>query len=224
MVGSALVLHWLLKRGSSNALAMAIIGGGLVYLGVTGRNPVYRSLGITLVHTHDGGQRVQVIESITINRPAHDLFSFWRDVRNLPKIMTHLESVEALSEKRSHSRVRAPAGRAVEWDAQIVNEMRDALIAWESWDSADIAHWGAVRFSPTPEDRVTEVTVELEYDPIAGAEGGAIAKLFGEEPRQQIKEDLRRFQHFMETPDLPNNRVEHRVARPRFNHRHEGEA
>jgi len=203
MVGSAFVFQGVLKRGSWNALAMAIVGGGLVYLGATGRNPVYRALGIRLVRTHDGGQRVQVIKRMTINRPPHDLFAFWRDFRNLPKIMTHLESVEALSEKRSHWRVSAPAGLAVEWDAEIVNEMADTLIAWESCDGADIANWGAIRFSPAPGDRGTEVTVELEYDPIAGATGVAFAKLFGEEPSQQIEEDLRRFKQVMETGELP---------------------
>ena len=97
----------------------------------------------------------------------------------LPKIMTHLESVEVLSERRSHWRVSAPAGLAVEWDAEIVNEKSDTLIAWQSCEGADIANWGAVRFSPAPGDRGTEVTVEVEYDPIGGAAGVAFAKLFG---------------------------------------------
>ncbi len=203
LTGSALVLQGLVKRGSWNALAMAVIGSGLVYLGATGRNPVYRALGIRLVHTQEGGQRVEVIKSMTINRPAHELFAFWRDFRNLPKIMTHLESVEILSERRSHWRVSAPAGLAVEWDAEIVNEKSDTLIAWQSCDGADIANWGAVRFSPAPGDRGTEVTVELEYDPIGGAAGVAFAKLFGEEPSQQIEEDLRRFKQIMETGEIP---------------------
>jgi uncharacterized membrane protein len=203
MTGFAFVFQGFLKRGSWNALAMAITGGGLVYIGATGRNPVYRALGISLVRTRQGGERVEVIKSMTINRPANELFAFWRDFRNLPRIMTHLESVEILSEKCSHWRVSAPAGLAVEWDAEIVNEKSDKLIAWQSSDGAGVANWGAVRFTPAPGNRGTEVTVQLEYEPIGGAAGVAFAKLFGEEPSQQIEEDLRRFKQFMETGEVP---------------------
>ena len=182
---------------------MAIVGGGLVYLGATGRNPVYRALGIRLVRTREGAQRVEVIKSMTINRPADELFAFWRDFRNLPKIMTHIESVEVLSDKRSRWRASAPAGLVVEWDAEIVNEKSNTLIAWQSCEDADIANWGVVRFSPAPADRGTEVTVEMEYKPIGGAAGAAFAKLFGEEPSQQIEEDLRRFKQVMETGEIP---------------------
>ena len=47
------------------------------------------------------------------------------------------------------------------------------------------------------------MTVELEYEPIAGSFGAMIAKLFGEEPAQQIEEDLRRFKQLMEAGEVP---------------------
>jgi uncharacterized membrane protein len=140
---------------------------------------------------------------MTINRPIGELFAFWRDLRNLPAFMSHLKSVEVLSEKRSRWKAKAPAGLIVEWEAEIVNEKPDALIAWQSCEEASIPNWGVVRFNPAPGNRGTEISVQLEYEPIAGATGVALAKLFGEEPSQQIEEDLRRFKQMMEAGEAP---------------------
>lgn len=117
--------------------------------------------------------------------------------------MSHLESVEVLSDKHSRWRAKAPAGLSVEWEAEIVNEQPNALIAWQSREGSSISHWGAGRFNPAPGDRGTEVTVELEYEPLAGATGAVLVKLFGEEPSQQIETDLRRFKQVMETGEVP---------------------
>jgi uncharacterized membrane protein len=91
----------------------------------------------------------------------------------------------------------------VEWDAEIVNEKENALIAWESCEGSDIDHWGVIRFLPAPGDRGTEVSVELEYRPVAGSLGAAVARLFSEEPDRQIEEDLRRFKQIMEAGEAP---------------------
>ena len=120
--------------------------------------------------------------------------------------MRHLESVTVFDDKRSHWIVKAPADRHIEWDAEIVNEKVNQLIAWQSCEGADIDHWGVVRFTPAPGGRGTEVTVELEYEPIAGSFSAMIAKLFGEEPAQQIEEDLWRFKQLMEAGDVPTTK------------------
>jgi uncharacterized membrane protein len=117
--------------------------------------------------------------------------------------MSHLRSVEVLSEKRSRWKAKAPAGLSVEWEAEIVNEKPDALIAWQSCEGSSVPNWGVVRFNSAPGHRGTEVSVQLEYEPIAGATGVALAKLFGEEPSQQIEEDLRRFKRIMEAGETP---------------------
>jgi uncharacterized membrane protein len=46
----------------------------------------------------------------------------------------------------------------------------------------------------------------LEYQPPGGAVGRLVAKLFGEEPDVQVREDLRRFKSMMETGEVPNSR------------------
>ena len=116
--------------------------------------------------------------------------------------MSHLKEVRVLDEKRSHWVACGPAGYTVEWDAEIINDEPNALIAWRSLEGSDVDHAGSVRFVPAPGgagDRGTEVKVVMDYIPPAGRLGALIAKLFGEEPQQQIQEDLRKFKRIMET-------------------------
>ena len=202
ITGTAFLVHGVKRRGWEGA-ATALLGAALLYMGATGRNALYRNLGIHLVRTTTGRQRCEVIKSMTINRPIGELFAFWRDLRNLPRFMSHLTSVEVLSDKRSRWKAKGPGGLPVEWEAEIVNEKVDALIAWQSCDGSSVANWGVVRFSPAPGGRGTEISVQLEYEPIGGSTGVALAKLFGEEPSQQIEEDLRRFKQIMEAGEIP---------------------
>lgn len=139
---------------------------------------------------------------VTVNRPASEAYRFWRDLENLPRFMAHLESVRADDLRRSHWTARGPAGRLVGWDAEIVEDRPDELIAWRSLPGAQVPNAGRVRFVPAPGNRGTEVRVELGYAPPAGRLGRAVAKLFGEEPEQQIRDDLRRFKQVLETGEV----------------------
>jgi len=147
---------------------------------------------------------VHVRRAYTVNKSASDLFDFWRNLENLPKFMTHLQEVIVLDEKRSHWKAKAPAGTSVEWDAQIINEEKDKLISWRSLEGASVQSTGSVRFIETG-DRGTEVRVVLEYIPPGGQVGKLVARLFGEEPSQQIQEDLRRFKQLMEAGEIPTS-------------------
>lgn len=140
--------------------------------------------------------------ALTINRPPEAVYRHWRNFSNLPQFMYHLESVETTGEKQSHWKAKAPAGTTVEWDAEIVEDIPDRLIAWRSLDGATVPNSGSVRFTPAPKGQGTEVLVELEYSPPGGGLGVVVAKLFGEEPTQQMKDDLRRFKQVLETGEV----------------------
>ena len=200
--GAALVLYGL-RRRSIGSTVLAALGAGLLYRSVTGRSALYQALHVRLIRTTRGQQRIEVTKAVTIDRSAEDLYRFWRNLENLPSVMQHLDSVTVQNDKRSHWVAKGPAGRRVEWDAEIVNDKTNQLIAWQSCEGADIDHWGVVRFVPAPGGRGTQLTVELEYEPIGGSLGASIAKLFGEEPAQQIQEDLRRFKRLMEAGEVP---------------------
>lgn len=149
-----------------------------------------------------GRDAMRVTTGITINRSPEEVYRYWRDFQNLPRFMFHLQSVQATADGRSHWVARGPAGTTIEWDAEIVQETPNEMIAWRSLPGADVANSGVVRFASAPGGRGTEVAVELEYATRAGAVGDAVARVFGEHPEQQAKDDLRRFKQVLETGEV----------------------
>ncbi|MET7707454.1 SRPBCC family protein [Micromonospora sp. NPDC005413] len=145
---------------------------------------------------------IRISLGVTVNRSPAEAYRFWRDMENLPRFMAHLESVRADDLRRSHWIARGPAGRRIEWDAEIVDDKPNQSVAWRSMPGAQVPNAGRVRFLPAPGDRGTEVRVQLGYAPPAGALGRAVAKLFGEEPEQQVRDDLRRFKQVLETGEV----------------------
>ena len=204
--GGALALYGL-TRGSMGGVALALIGGSLVYRGVAGHCTVYQAAGINTAGTEGdnpfvsvrGGHGTKVEKSVTIDRPPAELYGFWRNFENLPRFMKHLESVKVSGDERSHWVAKGPAGTSVEWDAEVYNEKENEMIAWRSLEGSEVANAGSVHFEPAAGGRGTVVRVVLKYDPPAGKLGAAVARLFGESPSQQIDEDLRRFKQLMET-------------------------
>ena len=145
---------------------------------------------------------VSVESSVTVNRPIDEVYGFWKGYANLPRFMRHLTSVETLGENRTRWTAKGPAGTSVSWDAETIVDRDNEWIAWRSLENADVENRGSVRFQRAPGDRGTEVRVHLQYSPPGGAVGRGIAWLFGEEPSQQIHEDLRRFKQLMETGEV----------------------
>jgi uncharacterized membrane protein len=149
-----------------------------------------------------GSSGIEVTQAITTNRPRHEVYGFWRNFENLPRFMEHLESVRVLDERRSRWKAKAPVGSVVEWEAEIVEDRPEELIAWRSLPESQVPNSGVVRFRDAPGDRGTEIIVELKYQPPGGRIGALFAKLFGEEPNQQVKSDLRRFKQVMEIGEV----------------------
>jgi uncharacterized membrane protein len=149
-----------------------------------------------------GRQGIEATGWITVNRPPAEVFAFWRDLENLPRFMAHLHSVRSLDGGRSRWRAAGPPGVELVWEAEISDQRIDERIAWRSLEGATVANQGEVEFRPAPRQRGTEVRVRLRYDPPAGKLGASLAKLFGEAPDQQIRDDLRRFKQVLETGEV----------------------
>jgi len=200
-----------LKRGSWSGLALAAVGGELIHRGATGYCPMYQALGVrsgakgqgadTTSVPYELGLRVE--RAVTINKPREEVFRFWRNLENLPRFMKHLQSIRVIDDRRSHWVTKGPAGRTMEWDAEIINEIENELIGWRSLDGAQVDNAGSVHFKSTTNGRGTEVRVLLQYNPPGGAVGATLAKLWGEEPSQQIEGDLRRLKQILEAGALP---------------------
>ena len=208
---------FLFARVAGDALDLALLGAALRAKGSVRARVVVAAaavLGVTVLDviasaktsrsadpTTDEGS-VRAHGAITVNRPPDEVYRFWRDFENLPRFMAHLESVRGQGDVRSHWVARAPGGGTVEWDAAVVEDEPGKLVAWRSLDGAEVPNSGTIRLAPAPAGGATEVRVDLEYQPPLGAAGAAAARLFGEDPVQQIRDDLRRFKQVVETGDV----------------------
>lgn len=148
-----------------------------------------------------GMRAIEVHESITVNRPADELYQFWRDLKNLPRFMLHIESVEG-DEERSHWVARGPLGTQCEWDAVMTDDAVGRRIAWRTLEGSEIASDGEVEFVPAPKGRGTYVRVHLTVSPPGGALGRQVAQLFGGAPKQVVTHTLRAFKQLMETGEI----------------------
>ncbi len=153
-----------------------------------------------------GGPRgVHVTESIVVRAPREKVYAFWRSLSNLPRFMTHLERVDVTSDTHSHWVTAGPAGMRMEWDAALINDQPPDLIAWRSLPGAEVANAGSVHFHDAP-DGGTEIRVRLQYDPPAGKLGAWVSALLGEDPAQQIRDDLQRLQQLFDRDPSPPKR------------------
>jgi uncharacterized membrane protein len=216
-LGAALITYGIRRRDPAG-IAAALLGGAFVHRGATGHCAVYERLGVSTgpadavlrpragvtgrAATVNARKAIKVERTVTIERPRAELYAFWRDFEKLPRFMEHLVSVKTSGTTSSHWVAKAPAGKTVEWDATIVNDVPDSIIAWKSVGHADVANAGAVNFSDAPGGRGTIVKVTLDYEPPGGRIGAAIARLFGEDPDRQVREDLRKFKQLMETGEI----------------------
>ncbi|MFN6464683.1 MAG: SRPBCC family protein [Nostoc sp. DedVER02] len=194
--GGAMVLMGL-RQGSLRGALTALAGGGLLYQGATKQSTIQQAQEVIGIN-----QPIKVEKTVTINKSPEELYRFWHNFENLPTFMKHLKSVRVDSEKRSHWVANAPLGNSVEWDADILEDRENEFISWASIEGADVDNSGFVRFKKAPGDRGTEVKVVLEYNPPGGALAATVAKLFGEEPEQQIGDELRRFKMLMEAGEI----------------------
>jgi uncharacterized membrane protein len=209
--GGALALYGI-TRGSLGGIALALVGAAFLQRGFTGHCNLYEAMGYSsagdagLRNSENvsvpAGRGIKLEKSVTISRSPEELYRFWRNFENLPRFMNHLEAVHVTGEGRSHWVAKGPAGKSVEWDAEIYNEKEGEMIAWRTLGDADVASAGSVHFEPAAGGRGTVVRVVLKYDPPGGKLGALVARLFGENPEQQITEDLGRFKQLMETGEI----------------------
>jgi uncharacterized membrane protein len=194
MLGSALT-----SRKTDRARVLGSMGA---VLGVTALDAF---TGVQLSRERMGlraDRAMRVTRAITVQRPIDEVYRFWRDFKNLPRFMAHLVTVHVRDEKTSHWVASGPAGTTVEWDAEIVADRPNEMIAWRSLEGADVSNSGTVRFTRAPGGQATEIHLELHYDPPAGRLGVSIAKLFGKEPGQQVNGDLHRFKQVLEIGEV----------------------
>jgi uncharacterized membrane protein len=215
LLGPGRKAGWLWARVAGDVMDLALLGSALRdrrndqrRVSATAANVLaVTALDLTAAVRASGrstpkGPSMKSRAAITIKQPADTVYAYWQDFANLPTFMTHLESVEVTGNGRSHWTASAPAGQTVEWDAEVTEDKPGERIAWRSLEGATVPNSGQVAFTAAPGGRGTEVRVELEYELPGGVLGKAAAKLFGEDPQQQVDDDLRRFKQVLETGEV----------------------
>jgi len=203
--GFGLTAYGLGKRRGGGRWMLAGLGLLLVRRGASGHCDTYELFGINTAGTRQDTRRalggsagVVVDESITINQPVETLYRFWRNLENLPRVMGHLESVERLTDTLSRWRAKGPANTVVEWNAEIINDVPNKLIGWQSIEGSDVVSAGSVHFNDLGAGRGTRIRVRLQYNPPGGKVGAALVKLVGSDAATEIRQDLRQFKQTVE--------------------------
>ena len=170
-------------------------GAGLLMRGVSGFCPVYNHFEI------DGNKTtsVNIRTTIIVNKPRNEVYAFWRKLENLPLFMRHLESVQEIDETRSHWEAKLPNNMVtLKWDAEIVKDDKNSLLAWQSLPGSTIENAGKIEFRNALGDRGTELRIMITYRPPAGNIGTSVARLFNPMFEKLVKEDVTNFKQFIE--------------------------
>jgi uncharacterized membrane protein len=194
------------------SVARLLAGGALIYRGVTGFCPCYRAIesrsGVSLLNG------LQIEQSVTVNKPVHQVYSLWRRLENLPRFMSHIESVTPAGDNRSHWVAKLAPPFRLEWDAEIVDDEENKKLSWRSLSSSSIDHTGTVFFHAAPAGRGTEIKILLTYVPPGGSAGAAAAELVRRITRNQIRSDLRTFKAVAETGEKPTGAIHYSARAP----------
>jgi uncharacterized membrane protein len=188
---------------------LAGLGALLFRRGYTAHCDVYEAFGVNTAGTGQdtrralgGSSGIIVEESVTINRQSSELYRFWRNLENLPRFMSHLESVERITDTLSRWRAKGPGGTTLEWNAEIINDVPNKVIGWRSIEGSDVVSAGSVNFEPASGGG-TRLRVRMQYSPPGGKVGAAVAKLLGSDAATEIREDLHRFKQQVEAGETP---------------------
>jgi uncharacterized membrane protein len=186
-----------------------VTGTALTAFGLRQRSPA--GIGLALfggVLTFSGARRAKrrlseaqavLNGSITIDRSPEDVYDFWNDPTNLPRVLRHVARVEERGDGTTHWTLRAKAPR-IAWDSKIVEKVPGKRIAWQSLPGGDLDARGEVRFGAAPGGRGTEVSVSLRYGAPGAKIAAALARAFGD---VLLRDDLRRLKALLECGEIP---------------------
>jgi uncharacterized membrane protein len=206
----------MLMGGTLMALAMrqrsaglALAGAGLLHRGATGHCYAYQALGIDTAqdeqHRATSEYAAHVERSMTIGRPAHELYALWREPQNLRKIMEHFAEVSATGESTAHWKMPLPVGGSIEWDTRIVEERPGEMIRWESLPGTSMPNEGRLQFRPATGNRGTIATLRMRFNAPGGALGTWAAKAMRIVPSTVLMRTLHRFKNIAETGEIASS-------------------
>ena len=194
-------------------LAAGAIGGVLFGIAPRDRRSgrIRRLLGLALVSLaieplvveavrRVGDRRRQMVmhSSLDIERNVADVFAFFNDFENFPRIVDNLRSVTDYQDGRSHWEGVTPAGRVMEWDTVITKYVPRSVIAWESTPESEVRMKTVVRFQALSPTR-TRVDFETIYQPPHTGIHDAIRAILSPAQAQRMHNDLLHTRDYLES-------------------------
>jgi uncharacterized membrane protein len=201
LVGGKMLLLYVLRHYPLGGFLLAGLGGALIYRGLTGYCHAYGQLGVNRARRRPSAAVLK--QRIRIERPPEELYRFWRRFENLPRVMSHIRSVEPVGANRWRWRVQGLGAAVAEWEAEVTEDRENEFIAWRSVPRSDLAHHGWVRFRPTNGGRATELTVFIAYHPPGGRAAPVVGALMAALGAAQIRAELHHFKSAMERGEEP---------------------
>lgn len=206
--GGALA-YWASRSQGVTQIAASTIGAALLVRAFSGYDPMMQVVGPrpeekALARAKGWNSAAIVTKTMTVNRPAHEVYQFWRDFRNLARFTENVENVELKGRDRARMTVKGPLGTHVSWDTVVTEDQPGRRISWESAPGADVRNAGTVTFTELGNGRGTRVKAVIAYDPPGGQIGRLVAKVARREPSVQARQELRRFKQILETGETAN--------------------
>ena len=171
-------------------------GAYLTYRGFTGRCLIYDQLDIDAKKPH----AVNIRGEFLIDKPAKEVYNFWRNLNNIPASINHLLDVEMVDENLSKWKSNA-FGKffPINWEAEIVKDEPGRLIGWRAVKGSMLPHVGRVDFDETADGLSTKLNILLSYRPPAGGVGIGISKMLTPMFEQILRTEVNTFKHAIES-------------------------
>jgi uncharacterized membrane protein len=193
-VGGAAVAAYGWKRKDRLGISLSVLGAGLAAASTMKRN-----LHSLLAFSEDC-PGFELEETIRIHAPVSDLYDFWANPENYPKVFSHITAIDRLGENLYRWTVTGPAGMPIHWEGSITRAVPNTLVEWKSLPGSTVGNFGIARFDPHY-DASTRVRVRMFYRPPAGIVGRFLAELLGSDPKEVLRGDLKRLKLRFETEE-----------------------
>ena len=196
-----------------DALAVAAVGG--ILIGLSKKNSpagrLTRLAGLAMIGVaarpfisaamrRAGARRRSVASASTIEiaRPVSEVFAFFKDFENFPRVIGSVRSVLDYQDGRSHWELYTPSGAVVAWDAVVTKYVPNSVIAWESVVRSLVDSSGIVRFTALSPTR-TRVDLTITHRPIQTSLKDAVRTLLSPRAKNMIDRHLERIGFYLES-------------------------
>ncbi len=194
--GAALAIYgWKRKDVTGNALS--VVGAGMAVRS-TMQNHLRASLALG-----ESSPGFEIDKTIRINAPISDLYDFWTNPENYPKVFSHVAKVERLGENLYRWTINGPGGIPIGWEGVITRTVPNTLVEWKSLPGSAIANFGVAHFD-AHYDATTRISIRMFYRPPAGILGKFFAEMVGADAEKILDQDLKRLKYMFEETEFPS--------------------